>query len=176
MSCTLYLPSRFLPSLEWYVDSMLTLMERAGDSAIPDLWASVVQLVTNNPELHAYAAKRAVEALQRGAAYDVFVKCAGYLLGEYGRLLGAEGPSTLEQFQLLHSRFLAAGRDTKVRWAGVVALCGGTCFLVSFDYYVCTGTVCASGRCLTRTCCGWQVYYVGAGCPPAPLPVCRPSC
>lgn len=61
----------FLPSLEWYVDSMLTLMERAGDSAVPDLWASVVQLVTNHPELHAYAAQRAAEALQRGAAYEV---------------------------------------------------------------------------------------------------------
>ena len=120
---------RFLPSLEWYVDSMLTLMERAGDFAVNDLWQvcggdsgtrsccgfssysavfffccccccngtprsartffrltylhptpprptlpaliclrlqSVVQLVTNHPELHAYAARRAVEALRRG--------------------------------------------------------------------------------------------------------------
>lgn len=34
----------FLPSLEWYVDSMLTLMERAGESAMNDLWHSVVQV------------------------------------------------------------------------------------------------------------------------------------
>lgn len=34
----------FLPSLEWYVDSMLTLMERAGESSMNDLWHSVVQV------------------------------------------------------------------------------------------------------------------------------------
>ena len=37
-------PCSFLPSLEWYVDSMLTLMERAGESAMNDLWHSVVQV------------------------------------------------------------------------------------------------------------------------------------
>lgn len=111
---TAVLAERFLPSLEWYVDSMLTLMERAGDSTIPDLWASVVQLVTNHPELHAYAARRAAEALRRGAAHEVFVKCVGYLLGEFGRLVaGEEGLSTLEQFRLLHARFLATSADTK---------------------------------------------------------------
>ncbi|GAB4815001.1 hypothetical protein N2152v2_002047 [Parachlorella kessleri] len=109
---TAVLAERFLPSLEWYVDSMLTLMERAGDFAINDLWQSVVQLVTNNAQLHAYAAQRAAEALQRGASFEVFVKCAGYLLGEYGRLL-ATGLPTLDQFRLLHSRFLAAAPETK---------------------------------------------------------------
>ena len=110
------------------MDSMLALMERAGDSAINDLWHSVVQLVTNNPQLHAYAARKAAESLRRGASYEVFVKCTGYLLGEYGHLLagggdaagtaggaaGGEEVPLLEQFQLLQERFVAASPETKV--------------------------------------------------------------
>lgn len=111
---TAVLAERFLPSLEWYVDSMLTLMERAGDSAINDLWHSVVQLVTNNPQLHAYAARKCVEALHRGASYEVFVKCTGYVLGEYGPMLAQAGEVPLmEQFQLLQDRFVAASPETK---------------------------------------------------------------
>lgn len=108
---TAVLAERFLPNLEWYVDSMLLLMERAGDFAINDLWQSVVQLVTNNPQLHTYAAQRAYEALQRGASYEVFVKCAGYLIGEYGRQL-ADVPS-MDLFKYLHQRFLTATPETK---------------------------------------------------------------
>jgi hypothetical protein len=98
---------------------MLTLMERAGDSAINDLWHSVVQLVTNHPQLHAYAARRSVEALRRGASYAVFVKCTGYLLGEYGPGLAAAGEVPLmEQLGLLQERFVAATPETKVGVAG----------------------------------------------------------
>jgi AP-2 complex subunit alpha len=93
---------------------MLTLMERAGESAMNDLWHSVVQLVTNHPQLHAYAAHKSVEALRRGASYEVFVKCTGYLLGEYGPLLSAAGEvPLLDQFQLLQERFVAASPETK---------------------------------------------------------------
>jgi hypothetical protein len=57
----------------------------------------------------------------------VFVKCAGFLLGEYGPALSAAGEAPLlEQFRLLQERFLASGPETKVRagaacqaWAGL---------------------------------------------------------
>ena len=106
---------------------MLALMERAGDSAINDLWHSVVQLVTNNPPLHAYAARKCAEALARGASFEVFLKCTGYVLGEYGRLLSAGGEvPLLEQFRLLQQRFVAASPETKVgRAAGTVWAAAG---------------------------------------------------
>jgi hypothetical protein len=94
---------------------MLTLMERAGDSAINDLWHSVAQLVTNNPQLHGYAARRALEALRRGASYEVFVKATGWLLGEHGPGLAVAGEAPLlDQFRLLQERFVAASPETKV--------------------------------------------------------------
>lgn len=46
---------------------------------------------------------------------QVFVKCTGYLLGEYGPLLSAAGEvPLLDQFQLLQERFVAATPETKV--------------------------------------------------------------
>ena len=72
---------RFFPSLEWYIDSMLTLIERAGEFASKDVWYSTVQLVTNHDELHAYAAEKVVEALRRGASADALLGVSAYILG-----------------------------------------------------------------------------------------------
>lgn len=55
---TAVLAERFYPDLQWYVDSMLTLIERAGDLATKDIWHSTVQIVTNYPALHEYAARK----------------------------------------------------------------------------------------------------------------------
>ena len=55
---TAVLAERFYPDLEWYVDSMLTLIERAGDLATKDIWHSTVQIVTNYTALHEYAARK----------------------------------------------------------------------------------------------------------------------
>lgn len=39
---------------------------------------SCAQLVTNHPQLHAYAARKSVEALRRGASYEVCSRCSGW--------------------------------------------------------------------------------------------------
>ena len=67
--------------MQWFVDSMLTLIERAGEFATKEIWYSTVQLVTNHDELHAYAARKVVEALRRGAADDAVLGVAAYILG-----------------------------------------------------------------------------------------------
>ncbi|CAK0759184.1 hypothetical protein CVIRNUC_002678 [Coccomyxa viridis] len=108
---TAVLAERFYPDLEWYVDSMLTLIERAGDLATKDIWHSTVQIITNYPALHEYAARKVLEALQQGASHDALVCCAGYVLGEYGRLV-KEVPTHV-QFALLHERFLTVSNETK---------------------------------------------------------------
>lgn len=53
-----------------------------------------------------------LEALQDGASHDALVSVAGYVLGEYGRLV-PEVPSHV-QFALLHERFLTVSNETKV--------------------------------------------------------------
>lgn len=54
-----------------------------------------------------------LEALQQGASHDALVCCAGYVLGEYGRLV-PEVPTHV-QFALLQERFLTVSNETKAR-------------------------------------------------------------
>lgn len=56
---TAVLAERFYPDLRWYLDSMLSLIERAGDLATKDIWHSTVQIITNYPDLHEYSARKA---------------------------------------------------------------------------------------------------------------------
>lgn len=65
------------------MDSMVTLIERSGEFATKDIWYSTVQLVTNHDNLHAYAARKVVQALQRGASDDAVLGVAAYILGAY---------------------------------------------------------------------------------------------
>eukprot|EP00884_Botryococcus_braunii_P018832 jgi/Botrbrau1/5632/Bobra.55_1s0021.1 len=108
---TAVLAERFYPSLHWYLDIMLTLIERAGEYASKDVWHSTIQLITNYPELHTYAAVKAHSALQRGASHEAIVCCAGYLLGEYGKHLSDVTPRQL--FQELHERFPVLSNEGK---------------------------------------------------------------
>lgn len=73
--------------LQWYVDVVLALLERAGDFCSADVWHRVVQLVTNNEGSQSYAAEQVMEVLQRGASHEALVCLAAYVLGEYGRLI-----------------------------------------------------------------------------------------
>ncbi len=57
MCCTEF-DCRFFPDLEWYTDVMITLIERAGEFSTKDIWHSTVQLITNNDDLHMYAATK----------------------------------------------------------------------------------------------------------------------
>lgn len=75
--------------LQWYVDVVLALLERAGDFCSDDVWQRSVQLITNNEASQAYAAAAVVEALRRGAAHEALVCMAACVLGEYGRLIQA---------------------------------------------------------------------------------------
>ncbi|KAL3140296.1 hypothetical protein ABBQ38_004564 [Trebouxia sp. C0009 RCD-2024] len=108
---TAVLAERFFPDLEWYTDVMITLIERAGEFSTKDIWHSTVQLITNNDDLHTYAATKVLEALQRGAAHESLVCCAAYLLGEYGRQV-QEVPLR-DQFALLQERFVTVSSEAK---------------------------------------------------------------
>ncbi|DBA96016.1 hypothetical protein WJX77_003113 [Trebouxia sp. C0004] len=108
---TAVLAERFFPDLEWYTDVMITLIERAGEFSTKDIWHSTVQLITNNDDLHMYAATKVIEALQRGAAHESLVCCAAYLLGEYGRQV--QSVPLREQFGLLQERFPTVSSEAK---------------------------------------------------------------
>eukprot|EP00878_Enallax_costatus_P024930 GHUV01026636.1.p1 GENE.GHUV01026636.1~~GHUV01026636.1.p1 ORF type:complete len:670 (+),score=220.90 GHUV01026636.1:292-2301(+) len=106
------LAEKFAPNVQWYVDVVLALLERAGDFCNDDIWHRVVQLITNNEGSQAYAASQVVEVLGRGASHEALMCMAAYVIGEYGRLIKSQVP-TLDQFRLLHERFPTLSSTTK---------------------------------------------------------------
>lgn len=73
------LAERFAVTLPWYVEVILTLLDKAGDYVSDDIWHRLVQMVTNHEELHRFAAERCVAKLREGAVHEVMVKVGGAL-------------------------------------------------------------------------------------------------
>jgi AP-2 complex subunit alpha len=96
------LAERFPPSPEWYIDSMINLVITAGDAVTNEIWHSIVHLVSNKKELHSYAAQKVVNVLQDDTANEPFIRCAAYILGEFG---DENDTSTFDQYKLLHKYF-----------------------------------------------------------------------
>ncbi|KAJ7297616.1 hypothetical protein O6H91_Y045300 [Diphasiastrum complanatum] len=108
------LAEKFAPDLSWYVDVILQLIEKAGDFVSDDIWYRVVQFVTNNEDLQAYAAATARDYLDKPAVHETMVKVAGYLLGEYSHLLARRpGCSPREIFPIIHDKFPNVATSTK---------------------------------------------------------------
>lgn len=122
---------RFFPSLEWYVDVMLTLIERAGDMATKDIWHSVVQLITNNDELHGYAAQKVCLQVYSALQSEVHVLCS-----QNPQLSAPELAVPGTPVHILQQRVCRAKHLQAVRWSGsktgaerlnaAPAGCGGT--------------------------------------------------
>jgi AP-2 complex subunit alpha len=55
---TAILAERYAPNLQWYVDTMLQLINVAGDHISDDIWHRTVRIVTNNQDLQGYAARK----------------------------------------------------------------------------------------------------------------------
>lgn len=104
------LAEKFPPSNRWYLDVVLTLIDKAGDYVSDAVWHRVVQIVTNDSSLQQYAAEQVLAKLQAGSAHETMVKVAGYLLGEFGHLLPV--PRTV-YFALLQQRFPGSSLQTK---------------------------------------------------------------
>ena len=72
-----------------------------------------MQIVTNNEQLHAYAANAVLVALRDAGAHECAVKVGGYVLGEFGHLLKEQGVSGAVIFEALHRRFTTASLATR---------------------------------------------------------------
>lgn len=108
------LAEKFAPDLSWYVDVILQLIEKAGDFVSDGIWHRVVQFVTNNEDLQAYAALKVKSYVDKPAVHETLVKAAGYILGEYSHLLVHQpGCSSLEIFALLNDKFPTVSTPTK---------------------------------------------------------------
>ena len=116
---TAILAERFAPDLFWYVDTIISLISIAGDHVADDVWHRLVQIVTNNENLHKYAASKLYHALEPVTAHETAIKVGGYILGEFGHMLNEsdleDGPAIAgaQQFAALHQHFTKCTNATK---------------------------------------------------------------
>jgi AP-2 complex subunit alpha len=62
---------------EWYIDTILQLISTAGDHVGAEVWYRVVQVVTNNENLQAYASAAVYRHLQAAQCHESMVKVGG---------------------------------------------------------------------------------------------------
>ena len=104
------LAERFPSSPEWYVNVMLRLILCAGDASSNEIWHSILHLVSAKKELQAHAVEKVTTILQEDVANEVFLQCAAYIIGEYGRQSKMD---TIEQFYLLHQYYYSLSPEAK---------------------------------------------------------------
>jgi AP-2 complex subunit alpha len=86
----------------------------AGDHVSAEVWQRVIQIVTNNEELQAYAAHTILDYVRADNCHDTLVKIGGYILGEFGHLIAEnKGCSPIEQFMALQSKMMSASDTTR---------------------------------------------------------------
>ncbi len=108
------LTEKYAADAKWYIDISLKLLAMAGDHVSDEVWQRVIQIVTNNEELQAYAAQTILDYVKGDNTHDTLVKIGGYLLGESGHLIADnKGCSPIEQFMALQSKMMTCSDITR---------------------------------------------------------------
>ena len=71
------LAERFAPSVAWYIDTVLCLMDYGADEVNGDVWQRVVQLVTNNEDMQRHTSENVMRRLQEGTHSVPIINTAG---------------------------------------------------------------------------------------------------
>ena len=108
------LTEKYATDAQWYIDISLRLLAMAGDHVSDEVWQRVIQIVSNNEELQAYAAQNIIEYLKIEPCHDTLIKIGGYILGEFGHLIAdTKGCSPIEQLIVLQMRMMTATDTTR---------------------------------------------------------------
>ncbi|RMZ88527.1 hypothetical protein DV736_g4245, partial [Chaetothyriales sp. CBS 134916] len=108
------LTEKYATEAQWYIDVSLRLLALAGDHVTEEVWQRVIQIVTNNEELQAYAAQNILEYIKTDNCHDALVKIGGYLLGEFGHLIAdLKACSPIEQLMALQTKMLSSADPTR---------------------------------------------------------------
>lgn len=107
------LTEKYAADAQWYIDMTLKLLSLAGDHVNDEVWQRVIQIVTNNEELQAYAAHTLLTYLKTDC-HESLVKIGCYVLGEFGHLIADNpGSSPIEQFLALQAKMITSTDNTR---------------------------------------------------------------
>ena len=71
------LTEKYATSYKWYVDTILQLINAAGDHVGEEVWYRVVQIITNTEDLQVYAAKVVFQYLRSPTCHESLIKVGG---------------------------------------------------------------------------------------------------
>ncbi|PWY69852.1 Adaptor protein complex AP-2 alpha subunit [Aspergillus sclerotioniger CBS 115572] len=107
------LTEKYATDAQWYIDMTLKLLSLAGDHVNDEVWQRVIQIVTNNEELQAYAAHNLLGYMKTDC-HESLVKIGCYVLGEFGHLIADnQGSSPIEQFLALQAKMITSTDTTR---------------------------------------------------------------
>lgn len=87
---------RFAPNVKWHVDTLMRLLELAGNYTKENVLSAVILLIISAPDLQLYATRHAYACLKRSFSEEGMNVVAAWLIGEYGDILVKGGPFTEE--------------------------------------------------------------------------------
>ncbi|KAJ5096192.1 Coatomer/clathrin adaptor appendage Ig-like [Penicillium alfredii] len=107
------LTEKYATDAQWYIDMTLKLLSLAGEHVNEEVWQRVIQIVTNNEELQAYAAHTLLGYLKTDC-HESLVKIGCYVLGEFGHLVAENpGSSPIEQFLALQAKMFTSSDNAR---------------------------------------------------------------
>lgn len=78
------LTEKFATEYEWYLNTVLKLMNIAGEHISDEVWYRIIQIVTNTEELQEYAMQKVFEYIHLPVCHEQMIKLAAYIMGECG--------------------------------------------------------------------------------------------
>lgn len=112
------LAERFQTDLKWYIDTILNIIVTSGQHVSEEIWHRVVQIITNNEDLHVYATKKIYNALlvSGKTSTESLVSLSAYVVGEFGDAWVEEEENNVspsDMYETLHSHFHRVAPSTK---------------------------------------------------------------
>ncbi|CAJ0574443.1 unnamed protein product, partial [Mesorhabditis spiculigera] len=97
---------RFSPSKEWHLDTMVRVLELAGNHVPDEVVSCMIQLISSNPSIQHYAAVRLFRATQTTDVTNAqpLLQVAFWSIGEFGDLLlqpGDDDGARIEEDEVL---------------------------------------------------------------------------
>lgn len=104
---------KFADTPVWFVETMLELIDTAGNALDESIWERVVQIIVNNESLQKFICKEILKYITKPKFSESMVKIATYSLGEYGHSISQEVP-VQQQFEILANIYFYVSNNTKV--------------------------------------------------------------
>jgi AP-1 complex subunit gamma-1 len=82
------------PNKRWHIDTVLKVLTTAGNYVRDDVVSSLIQLISETSQLHAYTSQQMFKAVREDISQQPLCQVACWCIGEYGDLLMA---GTLEE-------------------------------------------------------------------------------